>query len=211
MKKTAQIASTQAFTEITDIQGNTVLFKDNTACLVIKVTSVNFALLSAQEQDTKVYAYAALLNSLSFPIQIIVRSKPIYIAPYLASIDIAMQQTNNSLLKTYIGKYKEFVSGLVQNTTVLDKQFYIVISYSGLEAGVGSVLKTSKEDFLEQAQTSLQTKADSLLAQISRLSLKATALEKEELTKLFYDLYNSGQSLQSTTQDMENPMVKGAL
>ena len=215
MKKTAQTASTQAFTEIEDIQENVVYLKNSTACLVIKVTSVNFSLLSAQEQDSKVYAYAALLNSLSFPIQILVRSKPIYIAPYLASIDEVSGKTNNPQLKSYIEKYKEFVNGLVQSTTVLDKQFYLIISYSSLEGGAGSVLKSTanttqaKNDYYLEAQATLQTKADSLLSLIGRLSLKASILGKEELVRLFYDIYNPGEALTTTAEDITSPMVKG--
>lgn len=215
MKKAAQTASTQAFTEIEDIQENVVYLKNSTACLVIKVTSVNFSLLSAEEQDSKVYAYAALLNSLSFPIQILVRSKPIYIVPYIASIDDVANKTANPQLKSYIEKYKEFVTSLVQSTTVLDKQFYLIISYSSLEAGAGSVLKSTtkatqaKNDYYMEAHATLQTKAESLLSLIARLSLKASILEKDELVRLFYDIYNPGEGFTTTTEDITSPMVKG--
>lgn len=216
MKKAAQPTSTQAFTEIQDIRENIVLLRGGNACIIIRITSVNFALLSGQEQDAKVFAYAALLNSLSFPIQILVRSKPIQISPYLASIDLLMKKTPNPNLKIYMGKYKDFVTSLIQTTAILDKQFYIVIPYSSLEGGAASAISAAKhpnvqEDFFQQAQTSLQTKADSLLSQIHRLSLRAKILEKEELVKLFYDIYNQGASLTTTNADIENPMIKGAI
>lgn len=213
--KSAQTASTQAFTQIVDIHGNIVYLQGNNACIIIRITSVNFALLSAQEQDAKVQAYAALLNSLSSPIQIVVRSKPLHIEPYLASLTTAVQQTTNQKLKEYVGKYKDFVSSLVQLSTVLDKEFYLVISYSSLESGVGSLIKTSTQigqaSYKEQAETTLQTKAETLMAQIHRLSLQAKILEKAELVKLFYDIYNQGESFSLTDIDVENPMVKGSL
>lgn len=210
MKKTAQPASTQSFTEIVDIRDSIVLLQGNAACIILSVTSVNFALLAAEEQDSKVYAYAALLNSLSFPIQILVRSKPVQIMPYISAIDTLIQKEHNAKLKTYMAKYKDFVQGLVQTTSVLDKQFYIIISYSSLEAGATSLVspKNSQDAFFEQAQASLQTKAESLLAQIHRLSLQAAILKKDALLKLFYDIYNQGDAF-PITADIESPMVKG--
>lgn len=212
--KTAQRASTQAFTEILDIRGNIVLLSGNNACIVIRVTSVNFSLLSGQEQDAKVFAYAALLNSLSFPIQILIRSKPIQIEPYLDTIELRIQNTASPELKSYMEHYKNFVKGLVKEATVLDKQFYIVIPYSGLEAGATSLITRPKNGkgldvFFEEALASLTTKAESLLEQLHRLSLQVKILEKDELTKLFYDVYNQGESLTTTTSDTEKPMVKG--
>lgn len=210
MKKTAQQASTQAFTEIVDIRDNIVLLQGGNACIILSVTSVNFSLLAGQEQDSKVFAYAALLNSLSFPIQILVRSKPIEIMPYIAAIDTRIQKEQNPKLKTYMTKYKEFVTSLVQTTTVLDKQFYIVISYSPLEAGAAALVKgqVSSEGF-EQAQASLETKAESLLSQIHRLSLQAQVLKKDTLVKLFYDIYNQGESFPIATPDIDQALVKG--
>ena len=134
MQKSAQDknTSTQKFTEILDIREDIVLLHGGNACIVLELQAVNFALLSREEQDAKVYAYAALLNSLSFPIQIIVRSKKVEIQSYIASLSDAAHQTTNQKLSQDIVRYKDFVENLVTTTTILDKQFYIVISYSSL-------------------------------------------------------------------------------
>jgi len=212
MAKAAQ-SSTQSFTQISDIIDDVIFFSDNSACSILKVTSVNFALLAGEEQDAKVFAYAALLNSLSFPIQILVRSKPIQIMPYINSIDTFIEKAQNSQLKDYMGKYKDFINNLVKTTSVLDKQFYMVVSYSILEGGAASLVKaqksSSQENFQEQAKTSLKIKTESLLTQIHRLTLQASIMKKEELIRLFYDIYNHGDSFSMTINDLENPMVKG--
>lgn len=211
--KSAQ-SSTQSFTEIQEVIDDVVVFKDNTACTILKLSSVNFALLATEEQDAKVFAYAALLNSLSFPIQILIRSRPIQIMPYLNSLDNLTQKTTNLNLKSYMEKYRNFVESLVKTTTVLDKQFYIIISYSSLESGAINLVKGktsfSHDNFMQQAQASLKTKAESLLTQIHRLTLQANILRKEELIRLFYDIYNHGESFSLTVSDIENPMVRGA-
>lgn len=212
MKKSAQTASTQSFTQIADIRDDIVLLEGNNACIILSIASVNFSLLAGAEQDAKVAAYAALLNSLSFPVQILVRSKPAEIEPYIASLTQMIQETKNEKLKIYMAKYKEYVQSLVSTTTILDKQFYIVISYSSLEAGPTITLHSgsdAKEAFFTAAQASLETKADELLSQIHRLSLKAEVLKKESLIKLFYSIYNQGELLPLSTQDLQNAVVKG--
>lgn len=191
MKQSAQSATTQAFAQIQDIRESIVLFTDGNASLVVQVTSVNFALLSPEEQDAKVTAYAALLNSLSFPLQILIQSKQVQIAPYLKTLDQSASSTTNEKLAQSIRLYKEFVENLVKTASVLDKKFFLVIPYSSLEGGVKSAtVGSSNEDFFIKAKATLMTKADGLISQLDRLSLRSKVLEKEALTALFYDNFN---------------------
>ncbi|HET9946537.1 MAG TPA: hypothetical protein VFQ63_00590 [Patescibacteria group bacterium] len=199
MKKSAQ-SSTQQFTEIQNIQDTIVILQGGNACLVISVTAVNFTLLSPEEQDAKVVAYASLLNSLSFPIQIVVRSKQVQITPYLTHLEQAVATASNTKLAENIKLYKEFVNNLVKTATVLDKHFFLVIPYSSLEGGIASAARTGtsmlkSDDFFIQAKAALQTKADSLMNQLDRLSLRAKILERNELVALFYDEFNQAETL----------------
>lgn len=195
MKQTAQHSakSTQSFTEVLDIREDTVLMKGGNACLLIELQAVNFALLSAEEQDAKVFGYAGLLNSLSFPVQIVVRSKQVNILPYVDSLGEAAKHTENPKLANNILQYQQFVKELVTSTTVLDKQFFFVISYSLLEEGVGGVTRLSGsnlDDFFTRAHAGLKTKAESLLSQIDRMNLRAKVVEGETLVSLFHNIYN---------------------
>lgn len=196
MKQAAQ-TTTQHFTEVKDIRESIVLLEGGNACLIVQVTSVNFALLSGEEQDAKVAAYAALLNSLSFPIQIVVQSKQVQITPYLNSLTQAAQTTTNEKLAYNINLYRTFVENLVKMTTVLDKEFFIVIPYSSLEGGIKSATGANNNlnDFFIEAKAALNTKADSLIAQLDRLSLRATIIEREQLVAIFYNLFNANQPL----------------
>lgn len=176
--------STQSFTEVKDIKEDIVLFERGHACLVIELSAVNFSLLSPEEQDSKIFAYASLLNSLSFPIQIVIRSKKLDISSYLRLLEVQSQKAQNEELQNKIKKYRDFVANLVKVNTILDKKFYMVIYYSFLE-------KLSKMgSFDDAAKAALHSKASSLSSQLARLNLKTRILQKEELTQLFYDLYN---------------------
>jgi hypothetical protein len=197
MAKAAQknTNSTQKFIEITDIVDDIVILNSGYACIVIEVKATNFALLSADEQDAKIYSYSALLNSLSFPIQIVIRSKKLNISSYLKLLEEERQQSKNPKFAEQIGMYKDFVAELVKVNTILDKKFYIVIYYSSLEKGVSGVgnqmgVSNSQSLFVIGARASLHSKAEVLHSQIQRIGLKAETLGKEKLIKLFYEIFN---------------------
>lgn len=176
--------STQSFTGIKDIKDDIVLFDKGYACMVIELNAVNFALLSPAEQDAKIVAFAGLLNSLSFPLQIVIRSKKLDISNYLRLLEQQSQKTADEALSLQIRRYRDFVAELVRVNIILDKKFYVVISFSFLEK------VRDLGNFEETAKSSLHSKSSSLSAQLARLNLRAKILQRDELVKLFYDLYN---------------------
>ena len=215
MAKAAQknSASTQKFIEIKDIIDNIVILASGNACLIVEVKATNFALLSAEEQDAKIFAYAALLNSLSFSIQIFIRSKKLDISSYLKLLENEKNSTQNQALAKQIGLYKDFVGELVKVNTILDKKFYIVLSYSSLESGLkgakSSVSNNQESDFIIGAKASLHSKAEGLLSQLGRINLKAEILDKEKATKLYYEIFNDSSIDHHETQHTTLTMTKG--
>lgn len=206
MKNPAQKikATTQRFTEIECIADDIVLLTFGNACLVIEVTATNFSLLSQEERDAKIYAYATLLNSLSFPIQIYIRSKKIDISSYLKLLDTESTKTQNQILANKIKLYRDFVESLVKINSVLDKKFYIIIPYSYLEEGA---IKTKIR--FDSAKAALKLKADSINTQLTRLNLQAKTLNANELVKLFYNVYNDGSlEFNQETHRVQSPIIK---
>jgi hypothetical protein len=106
-----------------------IITKSNTVCLIIQTSAVNFDLLSEYEQDSKIMAFGGLLNSLSFPIQILVKTNRIDITKY---VDYLKSQTDRAMtpgLKKQLEIYTQFIQNLIVQNEVLDKKFYIVLSY----------------------------------------------------------------------------------
>lgn len=175
-------ATTQKFTEIVDVLDDILILSGKRACLVLEVTAANFTLMSKEEQDSRIASYAALLNSLSFPIQIVIRSRRLDISSYLKLLETKETQTLNLSLKERIKEYRGFIADLVKVNSVLDKKFYIAIPYMFLEK--------PGADFTASAKQSLHSKAESLKSQLFRLNIPAKPLKQQELIKLFYELYN---------------------
>lgn len=192
-KPTAPIKSTtQNFVEIEDVKDDIMLMKNYSAVIVIEVSAVNFWLLSAEEQSSMIYAYSQLLNSLSFPIQILILSKKMDISSYLDYLDTQITKQSNEIIRNRLVGYKEFIKNIVKKNIVLEKRFFFIIPFSPLELGLSGVRTASlqKEYVLARAKTSLYPKRDHLLRLLSRVGLTGTVLQKQELVELFYNLYN---------------------
>jgi len=211
MAKQKTQTSTQKFTEIIDFIGSTVIMNGGKACLIIEITASNFSLLSKKEQDARIYSYASLLNSLSFPIQILIRNKKMDMSSYIKDLEDIVAKTTNSSLSEYIKLYRDFIKEVMTINVVLNKSFYVVIPYSSLEQGAAQFNKQEVKDFAASAYKALEAKANTVLGQLRRFSVTAKILEKDDLVKLFYDLYNENSKLDLNfaKHEMNATFVKG--
>lgn len=182
-------SSTQQFTEIVDIIDTVIIFENNSASCIIEVASTNFTLLSGEEQDAKVSGYAAFLNSLAFPIQILIVNKRIDISAYVTMLEKEIPGKTNQLEKEYMTHYRDFIQQLVKQKIVLDKKFYIIVPESALEIGVQTTIAKA-EDFATTVKPALQTKVTSLLNQLRRIGLQAKLLDRDDIVKLFHSMYH---------------------
>lgn len=209
-------ATTQEFLEIEDIKEDLLLLRDGSATLVLETAAVNFGLLSEEEQDGLIYAYAALLNSLSFTLQIVILSKRMDISSYIELVTQTEANQINPTMKERLRRYREFILSIVKENKVLEKKFYLCIPFSSLELGVKgafggkSKLPFSLDYIISRAKTSLFPKRDHIFRQLSRIGLKGRQLTTQELVELFYNLYNptnTGEKLAETI-GYTTPMVE---
>ncbi|PIP15338.1 hypothetical protein COW98_03165 [Candidatus Roizmanbacteria bacterium CG22_combo_CG10-13_8_21_14_all_35_9] len=185
-------ASTQSFIEIEEIKDDVILMKDFSAATVVEISAVNFWLLSQEEQGSIIYSYAGLLNSLSFPIQILIISKRMDISSYLDYLENRISKQMNELLKNRLASYREFIKAIVKINTVLEKRFFFVVPFSPLELGISGANTSSlnKEYVLSRAKTSLYPKRDNLIRLLAKIGLRGTVLQQQQLTELYFNLYN---------------------
>jgi hypothetical protein len=195
-------STTQKFLDIYDITNNLVILKDGTTSLVLTVDAMNFGLLAEEEQDSIMYAYAGLLNSLNYPIQILIKSQTKDVTGYLNLLKEQEDQAVNHVQRQRIMKYREFVSNLIRERNVLDKKFYVTIPAKPLELGlmpISSVIpgrgqtdvsSVDKTMIIEKAKSILEPKRDHLIAQFARIGLYSRQLETQEIIQMFYQSYN---------------------
>lgn len=200
MPKEPVIATTQEHLDIEDIRDDMVILKNGNVVIVLQTNAVNFDLLSEAEQDAMIFAYAGLLNSLTFPIQIQVISRLTDISNYQQKLEEAKKASTNPRIVNQIQKYQDFINSLVSRNQVLDKRFYLVIPYAEINISqISPLLLTSKKKaqpafdkyaLMQRAKLSLDPKKQHLIKQLARIGIKARQLTTQELIELFYDLYN---------------------
>ena len=219
------IYTTQQHLEIEDIRDDLVILKSGNVVGVIQTNAVNFDLLSETEQDAMIFAYAGLLNALSFPIQVMVRSKKTDISGYLMKLEDAKNTQTNPRLAAQISRYTQFVRELISRNNVLDKKFYVIVPF--YEIKLSSVnpftqLNNKTKPFsgdkfalLERAKISLQPKVEFVIKQLARIGLQGEMLSTQQLVELMYDFYNADvareQKVALTTSEYTATFVEPAV
>jgi hypothetical protein len=128
-KKPPKDASTQRYLPFSEIRDNLILMKDGSSRMVVRVHALNFNLKSTEEQDAILMSYQRFLNSLNFPIQIIIRSLKVDIEAYINRLkNLALKQPN-ALLQEQTYKYIDFLTNLIDLAQIMKKEFYIVVPY----------------------------------------------------------------------------------
>ena len=193
-------STTQKHVPIADITNDILVYKDGGAALVMESTSLNFGLLSEKEQSAVIAAYAALINSLSFSVQIVVRTQRKDISSYINYIDEQAKLLTHPLLQKLMVEYKGFILDSVKKKNVLGKRFFVVLYLSPLELGVGNsiasvtkrgaTLPFPKSYVVKKAKITLYPRRDHLVRQAGRLGIKFRQLTTSELIDLFYSVYN---------------------
>ena len=201
------ITSTQDHLDIADIQKNTVILTNGNAAYVLETNAINFDLLSMMEQDAAIAAYSSLLNSLTFPIQIIVQSQRLDISDYLEKVIDLENKQSNKKIKEQLQLYRQFIQeDLVSKENVLDKRFYVAIPYGtfsldkstpfGWLTSMFALKQKPKghvnvDKVLSDAISDLEPKKNFLIKEFKRIGITARHLNTEDLIKLFYKIYNS--------------------
>ena len=198
--------NTKQFVDIHDIKDGVVILKNGSMRLILKVNSVNFDLKSNDEQIAIVKAFQNFLNSLDFPLQIVVHSRQLDIKNYLAKTQELVDQLDNELLKIQGIEYLRFIKGLTELANIMSKNFYIVVPlYITEAASKKSLLENIKSAFGSAAQkiksleeqdfnlykSQIEQRAEIITEGLRGMGLNSTTLEKEELVSMFYKLYNA--------------------
>src|SRR3989344_5393293 len=212
MAKSKIHSSTQDFTEIVDVSDDIVFLKGANACMVMEVSSVNFFLLSQDEQNARIYGYMALLNSLASAIQILIISRRVDLGNYIKLIEEKISNIQNQKVREQLTLYRDFIKDIIKGEGLLDKKIYIVIPFSQLELGVAATVKTQRPDkknllLSERVKSALISKRNNVATQVGRMGLIARPLTTNELIKLFYELLNQ----EFITLDFDSSDIKNVI
>ena len=195
--------ATQQFVDVERVQRGTVILKGGSLRKILLVSGINFALKSEEDKNIILQAYQSFLNSLDFSLQIIVHSRRLNIQGYLEGLEQRKEHEENELLREQIAEYGEFIKSFVEQSDIMGKSFFVVVSYdtAGLPTSGGIMsgipffgkkkdTRTEDEKTLNEQIEQLNQRADHVATGLSGIGLRAVTLNDAELIELFYNLYN---------------------
>ncbi len=208
--------ATQRYLDIAEIKEDVMVMKDGTMRAVMIVASINFALKSEDEQNAIISAYVQFLNSLEFPLQVVIQSRRLNIDNYIERLRESEKSQTNELLRMQIKDYLNFVQELVTLGQIMQKQFFVVVSYNPLsdkakgffsrmsEAFTPALSVRLAEDRFRQRRNDIQTRVEHIISNLGSMGLKAVQLDTQSLIELFYRVYNpetyDNQKMQDVTK-----------
>lgn len=203
--------STKDFVQLAEIRDTVVVLKDGSLRSIIEIGSMNFELKSADEQVAIIQGFQNFLNSIDFPLQILVNSRKLDIGPYLKSLEALNETLKNELLKIQAAEYTRFIKGLTELANIMAKKFYVVVPFYVIEAAVptkaglfgafksvvtpSKFIKTLTDEELENYKTHLGQRIGVIVEGLSGLGIETKTLAGDQLMNLFYSYYNPGQHL----------------
>lgn len=195
--------ATQNFVPISEIRDGVAIMKDGSMRAVLLVSSTNFALKSADEQNSIIFQFQNFLNSLNFSIQIVVQSRRLDIRPYIALLQNRLKEQTSDLMKVQMREYIKFITSFTDENNIMKKSFFVVIPYSPVlikKGGFGVFGKPSAGNAsnFEEDRTQLDQRMAVVEQGIIRCGLRAVQLGTAELVELYYKLFNPG--------DVEKPI-----
>jgi hypothetical protein len=214
--KKSPMASTQMYMKIAEIRDDTIVLKNGGIRSLLKVSSINFNLKSEEEQNAITYSYQGFLNSIEFPIQIVIRSKKLDIDSYIDTLsEIGTKQTNDLLQKqTY--EYMDYIQRLVEYADIMEKQFYVVVPYDPFRSKKPTILQRffqnmkpkdtqgelkKRHSEFAQLKKSLGQRTNIVKSGLEGCGLHVDQLKTQELIELFYEVYNP---LSARNQKIDN-------
>ncbi len=223
-KQKTKKPSTQVHLPIAEVKDGTVVLKDGTLRAVLLVSSINFALKSEDEQNAVISAYVGFLNSIDFPLQIVVQSRKLQIRPYLEQLDeLQKKQKDNQLLRMQIADYRSFIKELVEMGQIMTKRYFVVVPYDPLSNRKKSfwnrfkeVVKPIisirlKEERFQERREELDLRLRHVKNGLSSIGLRVEQLDTQTLIELFYATYNPDVGFSETLGDVEDINIERML
>jgi len=214
--------TTQNSLLFSELRDNMVIMNDGSFRAVVACKSINFDLMSSKEREGIEYSYQNFLNSLYFPVQILIRSQRVDIGPYIERLTNIRRNQENMLLNVLTDDYIDFIDTLSQEANIMDKTFYVIIPY--WPHGDLAVLKRSSKSLFstifggtpkqrsivvdhaayEKAKDEIKNHADSVMSGLFQLGIKCVQLNTKELGELYYNFYNPDTAVREPLGNFES-------
>jgi hypothetical protein len=203
-RKASAAASVQRFLPVAEVRNETILLKNGGLRAVIAVEAMNFNLKSETEQQGIIAGYGAFVNTLTFPLQIVIRSSRTNIDDYLETVRVLGEKNENTLLKQQTLSYVAFMQKLLDVADIMQKRFYVVVPvdqsirhktaieqfFDWLHPDDTSARASQRSHGFAQGARQLKERVDLVSSGLNNVGLHCHRLDTRELIELLYKTYN---------------------
>jgi len=199
------LVSTQRYLQFSEVHDDTLVLKNGGLRAVLQVSSMNFNLKSEAEQKAIIHSYQSFLNTLNFPVQILVRSRKLDIDQYVGNLEQRHSKIANPLLQQQMGDYIGYISRLVEYSDIMEKKFFVVVplnparaqkkgifasflDYITPEDSVSKIMQRKRE--FKSLKKILDSRLQTAKTALENCGLGVSQLKTEEIIELFYQAYN---------------------
>lgn len=191
-KANRRLAGVQELLPLDDIIDGVLCLRGGDYRAVLEAQSVNFALKSEAEQESIIAGYRAFLNSLSYPIQVVVRILPTDVEAYLVGVRERFGERSGEALRRLALDHEALVRRLGRERTLLERRFYVVVP-AGLEGtferrGVRWPWQKASKNLrqnLDAAARQLTFRCQELTQSLASFGVAARRLNTEEMVHLW--------------------------
>lgn len=222
-KKTSAQTSTQLFLDIAEIKDNAIVLKNGGLRAILQTNSINFNLKSEDEQNSIIFAYQNFLNSVDFPIQIVVQSRKLDVDKYIENVKEIGEKHTNILLKEQTNEYCDYIQKLVEYADIMEKKFFVVVPFdpyrsrekSGFAKFMSSIssgdsidaIKQRHKEF-EELKKGLTERVNAVTGGLEGCNLRVAQLSTPQLIELFYQVYNPSTSRNEKVEELDRMAVQ---
>lgn len=183
LQKSNRRASARDQIDIKGVQDGVLILPRNRYRAILSVSPINFELKSGDEQDVIIDTYESFLNSVGFPLQIIVRTREVDMDKYFNGIDTLIEHEKETVYRTQLQNYKDYVRKLIETNGILTRAFYVVVPY----------MSDGKLEF-DGVKEQLALRVELVRKGLARLGMSSRELDDLEMLDLFYSFYNPEQA-----------------
>lgn len=161
---------------------------------ILTTSSVNIELQSEDEQDALIDTFQQFLNSLTKPLQILIRTRSLDVDQYLEELATTHADEPEPVYRDQLTSYRTFIRSLVAGNKILSRRFYLVLPFDGEKGTAFDVVK---------AQLNLETEI--IVKGLAKLGMTTRSLTSLEVLDLFYSFYHPNQA---KTQPLADVLVR---
>lgn len=213
--------STQSTLQLSEIREGMVIMLDGSFRAVISCMSINFDLMSEREREGIEYSYQNFLNSLNFPVQILVRSRRVDIGPYMDKLIDIRRNQDNMLLGVLMDDYTNFIGALAEEANIMEKTFYIVVPFFP-QGDIANLVDQGKGFFgklfskpkntitridtaaYQKAKDEIKNRCDVVMSGLFQMGVQSIQLDTKALGELYYNSYNPDTAVRQPLADFNN-------